>query len=413
MHLIVVNFRTECCDPPHNQRSANVWTGITITVFKHWFLYDVANRRQRDISMQIQRSSAMRFGQLVLFLAALFLSVSAVADTGANLWVETWSGDVKLRVQNQWQTPSDGLIVQLPATVSTGNNGSLTLRQGETKISVASNTALEFFAGPDSDSVLHRVVQDKGSAFYDVAPRESNKLRVETPYLAAVIKGTEFDVTVAGETSTVSLFEGRLQIEADDINDVVQLFEGQIATRSRYDSRITVINMSDGEPVARTDARTSVSGNSDRDGNAGGASGSGGSVTPGSSLLDGGIDADLDLVAGLTNGSLNVSLNAGEISLSADLSVGDLSLGVGLDTGDLTIGTSLDAGDLSLDAGLDSGTLDVDLGAGDTGIDVDISDTVVDVDLDLDVDVVPDIEIEVPLVDVEGLIPDPGGLIGL
>ena len=37
------------------------------------------------------------------------------------------------------------------------------------------------------------------------------KLRVETPYLVAVIKGTQFNVAVTGDTSTISLHEGVLE----------------------------------------------------------------------------------------------------------------------------------------------------------------------------------------------------------
>ena len=66
------------------------------------------------------------------------------------------------------------------------------------------------------------------------------KLRVETPLLVAVIKGTQFNVAVQPDSTTISLFEGRLEIRTPDDTDVVQLNAGEIAIRSlhrRRDSR--------------------------------------------------------------------------------------------------------------------------------------------------------------------------------
>ncbi|HVJ29627.1 MAG TPA: FecR domain-containing protein, partial [Gammaproteobacteria bacterium] len=67
------------------------------------------------------------------------------------------------------------------------------------------------------------MVQRRGNVFYDVAPRDLGKLRVETPLLVAVIKGTQFNVAVQPDSTTISLFEGRLEIRTPDNNDVVQL----------------------------------------------------------------------------------------------------------------------------------------------------------------------------------------------
>lgn len=336
--------------------------------------------------MNTRHPSAIWFGRFLLSFAAVFLAAVTIADTAPKLLVENSSGAVKLRIQDQWLSPSDGMTVHLPATVSTGDDGSLVLRQGETRISVASNTALEFFTGPDAASILQRVVQEKGSAFYDVAPRESNKLRVETPYLVAVIKGTEFDVTVANEATTISLFEGHLQIEAEDIDEVIQLYEGQIATRGRYDTRITVIDMDDGEPVAQTDARTSTSDGDERDGNAGGASGAGSKGNPDGIKLGDGTGAGLGLSGDLGNGTIGVNLDTGHASLGVDLDVGKLSLDVGVNAGDVALDVGVNAGNLSLDAGLDAGdvSLDVGVNAGDLTLDtgLDVGDVSLETGLD-------------------------------
>ena len=215
--------------------------------------------------MRLQGNPVLRSCRLVLCCTLLTLAsaVHAQAQRSADeptdgpiveeIVVEETAGAVKIKFGNRWQSPSSGMTVSLPATVSTGADGSIRIRQAATVISVASNTAIELLEGTEPGSPLQRVVQNQGSAFYDIAPRESSRLRVETPYLVAVIKGTEFNVTVAAETSTVALFEGRLQVEAPDVGDVVDLHQGQIAKRHKDDPRITVLSMQDGEPVGRGD----------------------------------------------------------------------------------------------------------------------------------------------------------------
>ncbi|MEX2123281.1 MAG: FecR family protein [Woeseia sp.] len=399
--------------------------------------------------MRIPGNTVFRCSQLVLCCTLLLLITAVraqaqdVTDKLADgLIVEETDGAVKIKLDNQWQSPNTGMVVGLPATVSTGADGAIKLRQGATIISIAANTAVELFEGPEPGSPLQRVVQNQGSAFYDIAPRGSNKLRVETPYLVAVIKGTQFNVTVASETSTVALFEGRLQIEAPDIGDVVDLHEGQIAKRHRDDAGITVLSMQDSEPVSRSDAapesdltdgddrqNASNAGNSDSiaidDSNVlngddvvvrvdgadnGGAAGPGfgtdaqlepdqglPGIKTGADALTVDLDGDLDL--GPVDAGLNaaVDIGSGNIDLELDtgLDLGAAGVDVGLDVGadlgagdiDLGLDSGLDLGDNGVDVGLDAG---LDLGEGDidVGLDagLDLGDTVVDTGLDAGVD---------------------------
>ena len=63
-----------------------------------------------------------------------------------------------------------------------------------------------------------------------MGPRGARRLRVETPYLVAVIKGTQFNVAVTADSSTVSLHEGRLEILATEENiPAIELNAGEVA----------------------------------------------------------------------------------------------------------------------------------------------------------------------------------------
>jgi hypothetical protein len=354
-------------------------------------------------------------------LLTLIGAVNAQAQRGMDeatngLIVEEAAGAVKIKFDNRWRSPSTGMTVSLPATISTGADGSIRIRQAATVISVASNTAIELLEGAEPGLPLQRVVQNQGSAFYDIAPRESSRLRVETPYLVAVIKGTEFNVTVAAETSTVALFEGRLQIEAPDVGDVVDLHEGQIAKRHKDDPGITVLSMQDSEPVTRRDGtppgRAAVSSDegstdvmgtthgdavADDDGNIT-ADLSPGELAVGLDIGDGSIDTGLDAYLDLDSGDIDAGL-------AADIGLGDAVVDAGLDPGldlddlepdltldaaagvelDVDIGLDLAGGqlDAGLDVGADLGDIGADVGM-DAGIDLDGGD--IDLALDSDVD---------------------------
>ena len=63
------------------------------------------------------------------------------------------------------------------------------------------DTDVEIPAEAVDGNLVARLVQHSGNVFYDVAPRDVGKLRVETPFLVAVIKGTQFNVAVQDGTA--------------------------------------------------------------------------------------------------------------------------------------------------------------------------------------------------------------------
>jgi hypothetical protein len=152
--------------------------------------------------------------------------------------------------------------VDLPARIVTGDDGMLSLTQAGTNITIAADSDVEIPAEAADGQLIARLVQRRGNVFYDVAHREAGTLRVETPFLVAVIKGTQFNVAVEDGASTISLFQGRLEIDTPDGSDSVHINAGQIATRGRASNAINVIGMNDvrlvvpraSDTVARADA---------------------------------------------------------------------------------------------------------------------------------------------------------------
>ena len=299
----------------------------------------------------------------------------------------------------------------LPSRIVTGHDGMLGIRQARTSISIAPDSDIAIPAEAVDGNLIARLVQYRGNAFYDVAPREVSKLRVETPYLVAVIKGTQFNVAVQEDSTTISLFEGRLEIRTPDDSEVIQLNPGEIAIRSRTDDAIRVIGMDDDRLPAQRANNARVAGDAalaaDRDENG---------TARGAASLD--VDAVRvtrpgvlaladDAVAAIDIGrnapALNLersTLDAGSISLEPALSAATLGTSVGVDVGaldtglaaavdlgagtiDAGLGASVDLGGASLEAGLTAG---VDLGGGalDVGLDAGVDAGVASADVGLD-----------------------------
>ena len=193
---------------------------------------------------------------VALLLALALVAARALAappgPAELDLIVVTVQGEVSVSTQGTRHAVHQGEVVSLPATIYTGPTGSIELRQGKTTLSAAPNSELSFPVPSVAGEALDHIDQLRGSAFYSVAKREARKLHVETAYLVAVVKGTQFSVVAQDDSTTISLFEGVLEVRATDYSDVVELDAGEIAIRHAGDSAIRLLRMDTGEPMART-----------------------------------------------------------------------------------------------------------------------------------------------------------------
>jgi FecR-like protein len=193
---------------------------------------------------------------VLTLVAALITCVtqSAMAATTAargDIVVVTVHGTVNATMAGMTVPLSAGAILQLPATVRTGADGAVELRQGSSTFAAAGNTELEIPQSAAEDGLVERIVQIRGNAFYSIGKRTGTRLRVEAPYLVAVIKGTQFNVAAQEDSTTIALFEGHLEVRASDESDVIDLDAGEIAIRRRDDISITVLRLN----AAARDAR--------------------------------------------------------------------------------------------------------------------------------------------------------------
>lgn len=293
------------------------------------------------------------------------------------------AGHVDVTMAGQAVAVHRDSTVLLPARIVTGHDGMLGMTQAGTRITVSNDTDVEIPAEAVDGNLVARLVQHQGNVFYDVAPRDLGKLRVETPFLVAVIKGTQFNVTVQADRTTISLFEGQLEILTPDGSDVIQLDAGEIAIRSLLDDAIRIVGMDD-ESVAvpPADARTTPTadvaaavpeagadaGVVAKPGVAAVAKRDGVGATVVDVRVDKKVDSDVGVLVAVDHGRPQIDAGAavgvgiGTASLDTDVGA-DLDLGsvvAGLDT-NLDLGATLDLGgaldlDVDLQVDLDAGT---------------------------------------------------------
>jgi hypothetical protein len=276
-------------------------------------------------------------------------------------------GEVSVATQGVTHSVHRGDVLSLPAIIDTGPNGSIELAQAKTTVSVAPNTELTLPAPLVAGELIDHVVQARGNAFYSVAKRVVRKLHVETPYLVAVIKGTQFSVVAENDSTTISLFEGRLEVDAPDMSDSVDLEAGEIAIRHAGDAHIRMLHMDSGEPVARNGAAGPLPADTGAD-----LSLRGGAIAPLS-----GAPGGLATLAGTdthgTGAVLPISGTAplpSPMSAEAGVSAGGTSLSAGASLG--SNGATLTTGLTTQVAGLSAGT-SVNLGASPAGVNLGTS----------------------------------------
>ena len=98
------------------------------------------------------------------------------------------------------------------ATVTTGANGRAILTDGRSSITVNANSRIELPAA--NEESVTSIRQDFGKAIFKVQKKPTAHFEVQTPYLAAVVKGTTFEVTVDAMGASVDVEEGLVDVGA-------------------------------------------------------------------------------------------------------------------------------------------------------------------------------------------------------
>ena len=135
------------------------------------------------------------------------MATSAPAHASGVWSVEAASGRVLVSEDGAWRALGAGEGVAVGKWLKTGNGARVTLRRGGSTIALEPNS-LVAVAGVANDPDATVLQQRWGSSTLDVEKRERPHFRVQTPFLAAVVKGTTLRVNAERRRSTIAVDKG-------------------------------------------------------------------------------------------------------------------------------------------------------------------------------------------------------------
>jgi len=167
------------------------------------------------------------------FLFALLLNLAAIASATAAEWqfVRVTGLVWVVKAEMEPMRATAGMVLPDNATVATTSRARALLRHGEDILNVGPSTHV----APQARAVrgLTTVLMRQGHLDLDVERRGAPHFAVETPVLAAIVKGTRFSVAVSGDDGAVSVDAGRVQVRALAAGQAVDVTNGQTAKLSR------------------------------------------------------------------------------------------------------------------------------------------------------------------------------------
>src|ERR1700730_12871056 len=129
--------------------------------------------------------------------------IGSVSKSSGAVWITTTGAAPASLTQDDTLKPGD--------TIRTGRNGRILLVRGEENILIAPNSVIGV-PTENKDGLSTTILQRAGSILLEVEKRNVKHFEVETPYLAAVVKGTQFSGTINAASTRVEVRRGQVEV---------------------------------------------------------------------------------------------------------------------------------------------------------------------------------------------------------
>src|SRR5215468_15504 len=133
--------------------------------------------------------------------------------------------------EGQWQALHAGVPIEPGRVVRTDGSGRMELTNGIDTIRLSPSSEIELPVAQD-DGPLTRVVQWVGSVFFHVGKRPGPQFEVDTPYIVAIVKGTQFTTTVSDAGAGIKVSEGIVGVSAVSGGGSIDVSAGESASIS-------------------------------------------------------------------------------------------------------------------------------------------------------------------------------------
>ncbi len=195
--------------------------------------------------------------RLAMFGLLPVMLLSGAANAQDPQWrISEVSGEVRVLEAGRARPATRGLLLASGAAIATGASGRAVLVRGRQFVMVSPRSQMRL-PGAGAPRGLVQVIADFGTALFRIDRRDTPHFSVQTPYLAAVVKGTVFTVTVGPAGAAVQVTEGAVEVATVDgrASDLVR--PGMIASvdaRDLYQLSVqgegNRVIRSDGAPAA-------------------------------------------------------------------------------------------------------------------------------------------------------------------
>lgn len=272
---------------------------------------------------------------LQVFAALILLCIALPASALADDWLVTkLRGEALQLVGSDWAPLERGDVVPDDRVIRTLGSGRAMLQRGNETIEVAANTQIRILDKAGAKPFT-TVQQYFGTVSIEAEVRNVQHFAVQTPYLAAVVKGTRFEVKTTSRQSVVKVQRGHVAVEDLKTRAHTLLAAGQMATVSKNGS-FTVGGKGE-KPVILNAAGQVISAAAAAKGNL--------TVTVGKSTVTAGVDTGV-VGGNLTVGGdgVGVGVDIGGGTAGVDASVDDGGVNVGGNVGGTSVGVSAGGG---------------------------------------------------------------------
>lgn len=174
----------------------------------------------------------------------LALLLSTLPATAAEWKVIRAAGGAWIGGTQQRQLIARGMFLENGATITTNANGRVMLSSGRDTMTVGPNSIVTV----PTDSPMQTVVQVQGRSDLDIERLTEPHFKVVTPFLAAVVKGTQFSIAVSQGGANVAVDQGVVEVTDPVSGDSIDVSPGQVAATSG--AGIAVTEASTGTVIA-------------------------------------------------------------------------------------------------------------------------------------------------------------------
>jgi hypothetical protein len=172
---------------------------------------------------------AMNIIQHLSVLALAGLGLTIAQPTRADDWVaERLRGSVLLLQDGEWLPLQRGDVVSDEHYIKTLGNGRVQFTRGAESIELSGHTLVQIL---DRDGAqFTNIHQHYGEIAIEAEKRNVNHFAVVTPYLAALVKGTQFVVQSGSAGASVSVERGQVNVADPKTGTSVDISPGQGAS---------------------------------------------------------------------------------------------------------------------------------------------------------------------------------------